>query len=216
MKQFVLAALTIALTGCGVTDAVKDTATDANQLANLKNVEIKNDASTDPVTVKLIIPEFTPGETFAEMKAIDSAKYCTPANYGAEFTVNLLADNSKENSGDAKFDGMAVLIGMDTTGAEPIATKADGFTIAKGTKQAVRPNGSMNLATHRVAGLYLFSRVAYSTEFTATEAVKLAYKLGTVADTIRIDLPKATIPTRADDEKKKFLKDAIEAGIFNE
>ncbi len=213
----ILATVTaLTLFGCSDTNPIENTISDANQTANLKNVAISTDTTAaSPVSFELQLPQMVAGKSFADLNAEFPEVYGNPANYGATFSVNLLADNPSNNAGDAKFDGMSIALGMLSEGAEPINTIAEPFTIAKGTTQKVTPTGTMNLKTHRLAGLYFFNQVAKGDTLITSETGELGYKRGAVQGSLPIVLPNAKIATRADADTKAFLGDAIKSGIFD-
>jgi hypothetical protein len=199
---------TIIFTSCKDDDNVL---TDAEQTAALKNVTFKYDS----MQYILGFPEGAlDGHTFAELMELDSSKYANPANYTIAFLLLMDADNTKSNSKDAKFDGMVADVIMDTIESTPVEMIAGPFEIMKNTKDTVIADGSINLATHRQTGLYIFRQVVDGNDLATTLAIKLNYKFGLFTGDIPLPEIHQDIPTRASEETKEFLRGLLESGVM--
>ncbi|HNW98656.1 MAG TPA: hypothetical protein PKK00_09645 [Bacteroidales bacterium] len=190
----------------------KDTLSDAEKLAALKNVSY----TFNNIGFNITLPaNALNGKTFEELMTEDSATYANPANYGIDFIINMTADNTKENAEDAKFDGMTVNMVMDTIESYPVSTVASGFEVLKNTTQQVNAQGGINLETHRLTGLYIFKQVAAGADLATTLSTILNYNVGSLSGVINMPSVQQQIPTSASDEMKNFLNGLINSGVFD-
>lgn len=185
---------------------------DVQQTAALKNVSI----TYDSLVYEITLPEGALGDkTFDELYALDSSKYSDPANYSIDFSAHMLADNTKDNAKDAKFDGMVIDIIMDTIQSSPLQTVASGFEVAKNTTLPVEAVTQINLKTHRLSGLYIFKQTVDGNDLETTLSPMLNYKIGIKEGTINIPDMHKSIPTRASEETKAFLRDLLNSGVLS-
>jgi hypothetical protein len=211
MKAFY--AIVLILSGIFLSSCKKDTTlSDAEKLAALKNVAF----SFSGVSFEVGLPaNALSGQTFQELMAVDSATYANPANYSVKFLVKMLADNTKENAEDSKFDGMVMNMIMDTIQASPIKTTAGAFELLKNTSQEVVAQGTINLATHKAAGLYIFQQIADGQDLATKITTLLNYKVGELQGAINLPEIQEQIPTSGSPEMKSFLTGMINSGVFN-
>jgi hypothetical protein len=200
----------IVLAGCGADDTVSD----VESMAALKNVTI----SYDSASYQLSLPEgaLTSGKTFEQLKAEDSAKFCNLANYSITLVQNLQADNKKTDSEDAKFDGLTLITVMDTFNSSSINSVADGFVVKKNSSIPVVVNGTINLQTHKKAGIYIFQKIVAGDVLKTTQTPVLSYKVGIYEGELKLVSIPVNIPTRASDETKAFLKGLLDSGILEQ
>lgn len=202
----VILAATLFITSCQ-----KDTITDAEKLAALKDVNF----TMKGVTFNVGLPaNALNGQTFNELLTADSATFANPANYSINFLVKMLADNTKENANDAKFDGMLMKLIMDTLQGSPISTTASAFEILKNTTQEVLAQGTINLNTHKDAGLYIFQQIVDSQDLASTISTALNYNVGSLQGSFNLPSVQQQIPTVASAEMKSFLNGLIDSNVF--
>jgi hypothetical protein len=194
-------------------DCKKDTTlSDAEKVAALKNVTL----TFAGMSYDIGLPAGSlSGLSFDSLRAQDSATYCNPANYSIAFSVNMNADNTKANAEDARFEGMTIDIIMDTINASPIETVAGAFDIAKNTSAAVTADGTINLATHRLVGLYIFRQIVDGNDLATTLSPILNYKIGVLQGNINVPDIHQDIPTSASPEMKAFLTGLLDSGVFD-
>lgn len=212
MKQTItcLALSLLVFTACK--KEVQSTVQDADQTAALKNVTV----TYEGMTYQMQLPDgATSGKSFDELRREDSAKYSNPANYGMTYTATMHADNNKDHSSDAKFDGMDVNAVFDTVNSEPLKTSAGPFTVPAHNSKTVNATGTINLQTHKHAGLYMFRQVADGNDIATTLFATMNYKVGALNGTIPLPSSKQNIPTAANEETKNFLRGMLSSGIFN-
>ena len=205
-----LITISLLLSNCKKKDT---TLSDAEKVAALKNVNF----TFNGMSYNIGVPAgaLTSGKTFDQLKAEDSATYTNPENYSIAFSTNITADNTKANAEDAKFDGMTVNIIMDTINTYPVKTVASAFEIAKNTSQQVVAQGSINLKTHRLVGLYIFRQVVDGLDLVTIFSPILNYKIGALQGVINIPDIHQQIPTTATPEMKAFLSGLLSSGVFN-
>jgi hypothetical protein len=192
----------------------KDTTlSDAEKVAALKNVSFIFNGMGLNITVPSAA--LTSGKTFDQLLAEDSATYSNPENYSIAFSANMTADNTKANAEDAKFDGMTVNIIMDTIKTYPVQTIAGAFELPKNTSLPVTAQGSINLKTHRLVGLYIFRQVVAGQDLTTTLSPILNYKIGALQGVINIPDIHQQIPTTASPEMKAFLSGLLNSAVFS-
>ena len=203
---------TILLFGMFLSNCNKNnTVNDLQKTEALKNVTIIYDSTA----YELVLPSGAlSGKSFGELKKEDSATYTNPENYSITFLVNLTADNKKTNSEDAKFDGMTLNIVMDTIKSTPIKATTGPFEVKKNTTLPVQVESTINLKTHRLAGLYIFRQIVDGNDLATIQTPILNYKIGTLQGDIILHSVQENIPTRASDETKTFLKGMLDSGVF--
>jgi hypothetical protein len=207
--SFMIILLPFVIIRCGVEEAVTDT----QKTAALRKVTVTCDSGQ----CELQLPEGAlSGRSFTELMAEDPAAFTNPANYAVAFMLNMTADNTQENAEDAKFDGMTVDIVMDTILSTPVRTVADAFEVKKNTTHAFQTKGSIDLQTHRRAGLYIFRQTVDGNDLETILSPVLSYKIGSQAGTIDLPDVQQNIPTRASDGMKVFLSGLLESGIFDQ
>jgi hypothetical protein len=185
---------------------------DAQKLEALKDVTF----TFNSMSMNLHLPAGAlSGASFDSLMAQDSALYANPENYSIDFLDNFTADNTKDNAEDAKFDGMTVNIIFDTIHSTPVATTASAFEIPKNTTQQVTAQGSLNLKTHRRAGLYIFQQMVDGLDIATTQTILLNYTVGILNGVIQLPDIHENIPTTVSDETKAFLSGLIASGVFN-
>lgn len=184
---------------------------DAEQVAALKDVTV----NYDNAGYDLGLPDGAlSGKTFDQLKHEDSLKYTNPENYSITMTSNFNADNTKENSRDAKFDGMDLIQTMDTIKSNPIKSSVGPFDIPKSSTVPVSTSTKINLKTHRRAGLYIFQQIVDGRDLATTFSPSLNYNIGILTGSIPLPDIKQNIPTRASAETKEFLKGLILSEVF--
>jgi hypothetical protein len=185
---------------------------DLDKKAALRNVTVAYDSAA----INLGLPAGAiSGKSFQQLKKEDSAKYCNPQNYSITFVVTLLANNKKEGARDAAFDGMTLHIIMDTIQSSPLNAVTDSFEVKKNTTRPVQVMGTINLKTHRLAGLYIFRQMVDGNDISTTQTPSLNYTIGALQGTIDLPSFHENIPTRASEETKAFLRGLLDSGIFN-
>jgi hypothetical protein len=189
----------------------KDTLTDAEQLAALKDVAF----TFQSMNANLSLPTGAlGGQTFDQLMAADSSTFGNAENYSVSFLVKMLASNTKENAKDAKFDGMRIDMIMDTLESAPITTAASGFEILKNTTQEVIAQGNIKLSTHKPAVLYIFKQMADGQDLATTLSTYLNYNIGSLNGAIPLPSFQQQIPTSASAETKSFLTGLLNSGVF--
>ncbi|MFH0865064.1 MAG: hypothetical protein V1904_02640 [Bacteroidota bacterium] len=186
---------------------------DAERVAALKNVVWTFSGMT--FSVNLPANALSSGLSFDSLMSVDSATYANPANYSIDFIVNMLADNTRENAEDAKFDGMIVNLIMDTLDNVPISTTANAFELLKNTGQQVVAEGGLNLSTHKLAGLYIFRQMVDGADLATTLSPILNYSIGSLNGVINVPDIHQQIPTTASIEMKNFLNGLLDSGVFS-
>ncbi|MBN1116454.1 MAG: hypothetical protein JXA77_04590 [Bacteroidales bacterium] len=187
--------------------------TDVQKIAALRNVTIEY----NNLTYEIGLPAgATSGKSLAELLLEDSASFKNPENYSISIIAELIADNTKPDAEDAKFDGAEADVIMDTLTSNPIKMETDGFEVKKGTTHPFDLETTINLKTHRKAGLYIFRQTVDGNDLATTTKPRLLYTVGTQSGTIDGPELKQDIPTRASDETKEFLRQLLDSGIFDE
>ena len=127
---------------------------DAKETAASGNVTM----GFDGMSVDFEFPQCAVGSdrSWDSLPAEDSATNANPASYTITFELTMTADNTAKGAEDAKSDGMDVDRVMDTTPSSPIETRTGGFEVARDSTGAAQTQGTINPATHRKAGLYIF------------------------------------------------------------
>jgi len=188
------------------------TLSDAEKLAALRNVNF----AYNNMGFSIHLPDSAlNGKTFDQLMAQDSATYANPANYSITFSVNMIADNTKDNAEDAKFDGMTINMIMDTIKSHPVSTEASAFEILKNTTQPVSATGGINLKTHRLTGLYIFKQIVAGADLATTLSTILNYNVGSLSGVIDLPDIHQQIPTTATPAMKSFLSGLLNSGVFN-
>ena len=191
---------------------IDDITDDAQKIAALRKVTV----TYDSLGYTLGLPEGAlGGQSFEELMEEDPDKYGNPENYSIELAGYLKADNTAQDAQDAKFDGLGLDIVMDTITQAPINATAGEFEIPKNTTATVVAAGSINLATHRLTGLYMFGQIAEGLDLSTTIIPILYYEIGIQEGTIPLPGIQKDIPTRASDETKAFLRGLIDSGVFD-
>lgn len=189
----------------------ESTISDAEKTQALKNVTLKYDSAS----YILGLPDGAlSGKSFEQLKLEDSAKYTNPENYSVIIGSNFTADNTKDGSSDAKFDGMELNQVMDTIKSAPIKSSTGPFDVKKKSTLPVSTNTKINLKTHRTTGLYIFQQIVNGQNLATTFSPILKYKIGNLAGNIPLPDVKQNIPTRASDQTKEFLRGLINSGVF--
>lgn len=184
---------------------------DAQKIAALRKVTV----TFDSTTYQFGLPQGAlNGKTFDQLLDEDSATFANPANYKITILVNMTADNTKDGAQDAKFDGMTIDIIMDTMTSSPIHTVANAFEVKKNTTHPTEASGTINLATHRMPGLYIFRQTVDGDYLATTLSPSFNYTIGSQSGTIDLPDVQQNIPTRASSETKAFLKGLLDSGIF--
>lgn len=199
----------LAIAGCSKDSTVSD----IDKTAALRKVTLVYDS----LSYDLMLPAGAlDGKSFDELRKQDSSTYANPVNYSITFSGNFTANNTKADAGDAKFDGLTVTIVMDTILSSPIKTMANAFEVKKGTTLPVQLAGSINLATHKKAGLYIFRQIVDGNNLVTSQTPVLNYKIGVLEGAIDLPTIKENIPTRASDEMKAFLRGLLDSDIFKQ
>lgn len=206
-------ALQILGTSACIKDEVEKTASDAQAVEALRDVDFSHDSTT----INFIFPEGAfSGQSLDTLMDEAPEIYSDLANYTINFGIFMLADNTKEDARDAKFDGMKISLVFDTVVSNPVETHCDGFEVKKGETAQVECAGSINLETHRYSGIYIFEQTVAGEDVTTTMRPTLFYKIGSLEG--EINLPEITvdIPTRASDETKAFLQELLDSDLLDE
>lgn len=213
-KNILLISIVIFVLISSLNTCKKDTAgtlSDAEKVAALKNVTIQYDS----LSYTLGLPDGAlSGKSFEQLKLEDSTKYTNPENYSITLASNFTADNTKENSGDAAFEGMDLNLIMDTIISAPIKTSTGSFEVKKNSTLPVGTSTSINLKTHRASGLYMFRQIVDGYDLETTFSPILNYKIGILTGNLPLPNIKQNIPTRASEETKAFLRGLIQSAIF--
>ncbi len=194
-------------------DVATTTLSDAQKLAALRNITVQFNGMEYEIGLP---PGALSGKSLAQLLLEDSSTYKNPENYSITITANLTADNTASNAEDAKFDGMDVDIVLDTIESNPINMNTPGFEVGKGKTYPVQMGTTINLKTHRAAGLYIFRQTVDGNDLATTTYPYLHYTLGSQTGTIELPSIYKEIPTRASDETKEFLSQLLDSGIFDE
>lgn len=204
----VIIVLVTILANCNKDD---NTLSDLEQVAALKNVTLLYDSAG----YELGLPDGAlSGKSFEQLRLEDSAKYTNPENYTITLTSNFTADNTKENSKDARFEGMDLTQILDTIESSPIETTAGPFEVMKKSSLPVGTSTEINLKTHMAPGLYIFQQIVDGEDLATTSSASLNYKIGSLSGSIPLPDLHQNIPTRASEETKEFLRGLIESGVF--
>ena len=187
--------------------------TDAQKIAALRKVKIVYDSMSYEIGLP---PGALSGQSLADLMLNDSSTYADPANYSITISLNVTADNTDPDAEDAKFDGMDIDIVMDTIESNPINMSTEGFEVKKGETYPVETSTTINLETHREAGLYIFRQTVDGNDLATTTYPYLHYVLGIEQGTLNLPSIYKEIPTRASEETKEFLRQLLESGIFDE
>ncbi len=199
--------LLVFLTNCEKTKELSD----LDKTAALRNVTVTYDAATYNIGV----PNVATGKSFSELrKTSDSTKILDPANYTISFAANMKTANTKTDAEDAKFESSALNIVMDTLKSTPLKAVAEGFEVKKAETVTTPISGSVNLKTHKKAGLYIFTQTLAGFDLSTTLTPSLGYNIGSYKGFIDFISIQQNIPTRASEETKAFIRDAIAAGVF--
>lgn len=202
--------LAIVVSGLFLSSCEKELS-DAEKVAALKNVAWTFTGMTFDVNLPT---NALNGQTFDELMNIDSSTYANPANYSLNFVVKMLAENTKDNAEDAKFDGMIINMIMDTLDNVPISTSASAFELLKNTSQEVAATGTVNLGTHKEAVLYMFQQMVDGQNLSTTLSPILNYSIGSLNGGINVPDIQSQIPTAASTEMKNFLTGLLNSGVF--
>jgi hypothetical protein len=187
--------------------------TDAQQIAALRNVKVVYDS----MTFEIGLPSGAlSGQSFFELLQNDSSTYADSENYSILIALNMTADNTDSDAEDAKFDGMELNIVMDTIESNPVNMSTEGFQVNKNETYPVATETTINLKTHRAAGLYIFRQTVDGNDLATTIYPYLNYEIGIQQGTLNLPSIYQEIPTRASDETKEFLRQLLESGIFDE
>ena len=186
---------------------------DAQKLAALRKVTIIYDNMSYEIGLP---PGALSGQSLAELMMSDSSTYKNPENYSITISLNVTADNTHQEAEDAKFDGMDIDIVMDTIASNPIKMSTEGFEVKKNETYPVNMQTTINLKTHREAGLYIFRQTVDGNDLATTTYPYLYYILGFQSGTLNLPSIYEEIPTRASDETKEFLRQVLNSGIFDE
>jgi hypothetical protein len=198
----------IAIVSCGKTNEISD----LEKTAALKNVTVQYDSCT----ININLPQEALTKTYTELKnGADSLKYRDPACYSVSFDVNSTAYNTKNDAEDAKFESTILNLIMDTIKSTPLVAQANGFEVLKNTSAVVPTStGTINLKTHRRAMLYIFAQTVAGNNLKTTIIPLLGYKVGSYGGFVQIPSITANIPTRADENTKRFLKSLLDSKDF--
>ena len=187
--------------------------TDAQKIAALRNVTVIYDSMSYQISLP---PGALSGQSLEQLILTDAETYTNPANYGITIALNVTADNAHPDAEDAKFDGMDIDIVMDTIESNPIKMATEGFEVKKNETHPVAMETTINLETHREAGLYIFRQTVDGNDLATTTYPYLYYKIGIQQGTINLPSIYKEIPTRASDETKEFLRQLLDSGIFDD
>ncbi len=187
--------------------------TDAQKIAALRKVTVIYDSMSYQISLP---PGALSGQSLAELMLTDADTYTNPANYAIAIALNVTADNTHPEAEDAKFDGMDIDIVMDTIESNPINMATEGFEVKKNETCPVAMETTINLETHREAGLYIFRQTVDGNDLATTTYPYLHYKIGIQQGTIDLPSIYKEIPTRASEETKEFLRQVLDSGIFDE
>ena len=194
-------------------DTVQGIVDDIDAIAALKNVSFEYDRSS----IEIILPDDAlNGPSFSALTARDPELYGDPSHYGIELKIHYNADNTREKARDAKFDGINQLVVLSDLEETPINLTTAAFELKKGQTLGVFTQGAIDVATHRLAGLYIFRQMVDGNPLETRILTELRYKIGAEEGTISLLPLRQDIPTRASDEMKAFLGELLESGIFDQ
>ena len=206
-----VSALTVSVS-CGQ-DTVQGIVDDIDAIAALKNVSFQYDRST----IEIILPDDAlNGQSFSALTGHDPELYGDPSHYGIELKIHYNADNTRAQARDAKFDGINQLVVLSDLEETPIDLTTAAFELKQGQTLEVFTQGAIDLATHRLAGLYIFRQMVDGNPLDTRILTQLLYKIGAEEGTISLPPLRQDIPTRASDEMKAFLGGLLESGIFDQ
>ena len=207
----ILLTMIIGLNSCEeATTAISDT----QKLAALRNVTVQFNGMEYEIGLP---PGALSGTALADLLlGEDSSTYKNPENYSISIAANLTVDNTASDAEDAKFDGMEIDIVLDTIESNPINMYTPGFEVEKGKTYPVQMETTINLKTHKAAGLYIFRQTVDGNDLATTTYPYLHYTIGTQTGTIDIPSIYKEIPTRASEETKEFLSQLLDSGILED
>ena len=201
--------ISILIIQCNPIDVIDDAA----KLAALRNVTI----TYDEITYEIGLPEGAlSGASFEALKAQDPDTYSNPANYSITFVANMTANNTATDAEDAKFDGLILDIVMDNITSASIEAISGAIEVPKNQIVPVVANSLINLETHREPGVYIFKQTVNGNDLATGILPKLNYTIGSQQGVITLVTINQSIPTRASDETKAFLKGLLDSGIFDD
>lgn len=197
----------ISLSSCFLTDA----ANDVSETVALKDVAM----TTDTILLKLNIPTVQDGKTFEDMRTENESLYGNPENYEIILTHVLQADNSKDGSKDADFDGAHIDVKVDTTSSESVRINNDGFRVKAGEVIKDSSNTAINAASHRITCRYIFDNISKSADIKGNVSGTVLWVLGSLNGDIPIGSYTFAIKSDADDKTRTFLGQVVASGLFD-
>lgn len=210
MNKKTLGALLLSGFFFGACTPEKNPMGDLNEKANLRNVSLAFTA----INISAQFPEGW--ETMEDSASLVIAeRFRDASQYGFNLTLTIKATNGED--GQAQFDGMDVNTIPDTMQAEPVALRAEPFTVAGNSTLDVHASQTINLATHRVTGMYLLQRMASSDNYQFQHYPTLYAKIGTLEqswDTPPFASP--PVPPVASPEARRFAQLVLSLGLLQE
>jgi hypothetical protein len=186
---------------------------DVQSTAALHNV----DFTFDSLQIQQIVPAGAlDGKSFSELMELDPETYSNPAKYGLDISSHYTCSNQRSNARDASFSGMIQDIQFSVYDQNPLRLLTPAFEIKKNEIKPIDTQGSINLLTHRLPGLYIFRQTIDGLPISTAMLTELLYKIGNQEGSISLPRLEQDIPTRASDEMKAFLTDLLNSGIFDE
>ena len=195
------------LSSCLVEDA-KEGATDTQKIVALRGVTLRYVS----LSVNLKLPGEPPWtKSFSDLRKTDPTTFNNLSNYTISLALQMTADNSNKDAQDAKFDGIDINLLLDTLDHQPVALISPAFDLPKGEKVAVSSSGTINLATHKQVGKYIFQQMADGADLDTRLIPTLKYKISQLEGSFTIDTLSQKVPT----EKTLFLKDVLNSGLLD-
>lgn len=197
---------------CEEIEDVKNAIDDTQKTLALKNVNF----SLDSLTTDITLPDNSwEGKTFRELYENNKAIYEDPSNYAIKLNSYFLADNTSDDAADAKFGGMVQNIVFNNIDETPFELETPSFEVEEDKKLTVNGQGTINLETHRLPGLYIFQQIVDGNPLDTKILNELFYQIGSSEGSFKLPEVQKNIPTRASEEMKKFLGDLLASGILD-
>ncbi len=192
-------------TGSNTVDSVND----AQMLAALKNVSIAEDS----VTMELQLPEeIESGRRLNELRQMSSKNFDDASLYGMTLRIYSSVSNTKKDARQAEFKGMRQVIEWDTLQAYPQNVETEGFIVKKGEKKIIVSQSSLNYQKDREILRYLFAQIVAGEKAEVKLSSHFKYEIGKLSGEFELPPPlPILIPTRADDNTKRFLSELLAA-----
>jgi hypothetical protein len=189
---------------------VSDELSDAEKLAALEGVNW----SPDTLYQEIHTPAPIEGKSYDTLVAENPA-FADPANYTISITFQMEADNKTRGTGDAQFNGINIETVFDTITSTPVEMSTGTVTIPLDSIVKVPASTSINLATHKEVGRYIFQRTVDGADLATNSTASYHYEIGRLTGDLPLLSAQQDIPTRATPEMKNFLSGLLASGMLD-